>query len=244
MPQFNVIKALKKYWYLIVIALLIAIVGAHHVYESDLDPLELLRRFGYPIIIGWTFLEGETIVILAGAFSRRLALRPELIALCAFCGSFISDQLMFSLGKYKGKAVLGYFPSLAKNMDKAAGLLKKYDTALILGFRFVYGVRNVTPILLGISQVSHLKFFILNLIGAAIWAVSFTAGGFYMREAFMGVMHQVGHIAAYVLVGVVVLAAAFVFWRKRVAAIKEKKAARAAEAVEPDTLAERHSTEK
>lgn len=195
-------------------------------YHSDKSPEELLRRYGYLVILIWTFFEGETIVIVAGALSVRVGLEPWLIALCAFVGSFLSDQLMFSLGKYKGKAVLNYFPGLAKNTDRAARLLKKYDTILILGFRFVYGVRNVTPILLGISQVSHLKFFTLNLIGALIWAASFTAGGYYLREAFLTIMYQVGHIAAYVIAGVIVLALVLIFWRKRAAARKEKKAAR------------------
>lgn len=192
MPHFNVVTLFKKYWYLLVLVLIAAAVGAHHAYESDLEPLDLLRRFGYPIIIGWTFLEGETIVILAGAFSRRLALRPELIALCAFCGSFASDQLMFSLGKYKGPVLLKNFPRLGSNIDRAARLFKKYDTALILGFRFVYGVRNVTPILLGISGVSHKKFFFLNFIGAAVWAVSFTYGGLYLGKAFIKAVEHFG----------------------------------------------------
>ena len=77
----------------------------------------LLEQWGYLIIIGWTFLEGETIVIVAGFLASQdyLTLNPWLIALCAFCGSFFSDQLMFSLGKYKGEAVLKRFPRLAKN---------------------------------------------------------------------------------------------------------------------------------
>lgn len=192
MPQFNAFRVFKKYWWVLLLALLAAAFAAHHAYEGDLDPMELLRSFGYPIIIGWTFLEGETIVILAGAFSRRLDLSPELIALSAFLGSFASDQLMFSLGKYKGQAMLKRFPRLGSNIDRAARLFKKYDTILILGFRFVYGVRNVTPILLGISGVSHKKFFILNFIGAAVWAVSFTYGGLYLGKAFVRAVEHFG----------------------------------------------------
>lgn len=213
MPHFYAFKLFKKYWYLLVLALIATIVGAHHVYEADLDPFELLRRFGYPIIICWTFLEGETIVILAGAFSRRLGLHPGLIALCAFCGSFASDQLMFSLGKYKGSALLKNFPRLGGNIDRAAKLFKKYDTALILGFRFVYGVRNVTPILLGISGVSHKKFFILNFIGAAVWAVSFTYGGLYLGKAFIKAVEHFGK--GFLLFLLLLLLAAAIIWLLR-----------------------------
>lgn len=206
---------LRKYWYLVLLALVILGVAGYLLYHSDKDPLELLRRYGYFVILGWTFLEGETIVVIAGWVSASVGLKPWLIALCAFIGSFCSDQLMFSLGKYKGKAILDYFPRIARNMDKAAALFKKYDTALILGFRFVYGVRNITPIMLGISGVSHRKFFVLNFIGAGVWAVTFTYGGVFAGKTFMHVMNSVGHGIFYCILAVIVLAGLIWYFRAR-----------------------------
>ena len=207
----ELIAALRKRWYfaLLAAAAVAGIVYLIHNYNLD-DALALLGRYGYRVILIWTFLEGETIVILAGMFSKKLNLDPWLIALCAFCGSFLSDQLMFSLGKYLGKPVLRYFPRIGKNLDKAARLFEKYDTILILGFRFVYGVRNVTPILLGISGVSHVKFFLLNFIGAGIWALSFSFGGLYVGELFMNIMGIVGHGIFYAIL--VALALAGLIW--------------------------------
>lgn len=166
---------------------------------------DIVRNYGYYGILLLTFLEGETIVIIAGFMSASIGLDPTLIALSAFCGSFTSDQLMFSLGKYKGEAVLKHFPRIARNADRASVLFKKYDTALILGFRFVYGVRNVTPIMLGISGVSHLKFFALNFIGASVWALAFTYGGVYIGDVFSEYMHSMGHGIFYALAAVAVI---------------------------------------
>lgn len=170
---------------------------------SDLE--DLLRLYGYHAIVFLTFLEGETIVIIAGILAAKGMLNPWVIALCAFAGSFTSDQIMFSLGKYKGVSLINRFPRLGRNVDQAARLLKKYDTALILGFRFVYGVRNVTPILLGVSGVSHRKFFILNFIGAAVWAAAFTAGGYFSGKMFGHIMERIGHTAVYAIGGLAVI---------------------------------------
>ena len=175
--------------------------------SQDLETL--LKAYGYYAIGILTFLEGETIVIIAGVFASKGMLNPYYIALCAFTGSFISDQVMFSLGKYKGSSILEKFPRIAKNVDNAARLLKKYDTYLILGFRFVYGVRNVTPILLGISGVSHMKFFVLNFIGAAVWAASFTAGGFFFGKIFEHAMASIGHSALYIIGGLIAVGALY-----------------------------------
>lgn len=211
----ELLAALRKRWYFVLLAVAVVAGAVWAVHAYDLDPRTMLSRYGYKVVLIWTFLEGETIVILAGMFAEKLHLDPWLIAFYAFCGSFLSDQVMFSLGKYKGESVLRYFPRVARNVDKAGRLFKKYDTILILGFRFVYGVRNVTPILLGISGVSHLKFFILNFIGATVWALSFSFGGFYAGRAFMKIMGLVGHGIFYALLAALVAGGLIWFIRAR-----------------------------
>lgn len=205
---------LRRHWYILPAAVLVAAVIGLLIFSSGKDPAELLAEWGYLIIIVWTFLEGETIVILAGMTAASVGLEPHYIALSAFCGSFASDQVMFTLGKYKGESVLNAFPRIAANMDKAKRLLQKYDTAMILGFRFIYGVRNVTPIMLGISGVSRKKFFLLNAVGAGVWALTFTYGGHYAGQAFKHLMERVGHGILYVLLA---LAAVLIVWRVRAA---------------------------
>ena len=223
MDKQRLLTVLRKYWYLVLLlAGGLGILG-YVIYNSGKDPIALLREYGYFVILIWTFLEGETIVIVAAWASPSTGMDPWLIALCAFSGSFLSDQIMFSLGKYKGEAVLSYFSHIARNLDKAASLFKKYDTALIIGFRFVYGVRNITPIMLGISGVSHKKFFLLNFIGAAAWAVTFTYGGLYVGKTFMHLMDTVGHGILYVLL-VLIAGAAALWYFRAYQAVKAAKA--------------------
>lgn len=237
---------LKKRWY---IALLFALIVAALVYQfrhsgidlSSPDALkQIVRNYGYYGILLLTFLEGETIVIIAGFMSASVGMDPKLIALSAFCGSFTSDQLMFSLGKYKGADVLKYFPRIARNADKASVLFKKYDTALILGFRFVYGVRNVTPIMLGISGVSHLKFFALNFIGASVWAMAFTYGGVYIGDVFSEYMHHMGHGIFYVLAAIAVIGGGIWYLRSH----RSTKTAMKVAGVSKDSLKEKQKKEE
>ncbi len=192
---------------------------------SNVDWPSLLQTYGYWAILIGTFLEGETIVILAGILVASGQMSFEGVAACAFIGSSLSDQLMFSLGKYKGNALLSRFPRLNKNRERAARLLQKYDTLLILGFRFVYGIRNVTPILLGLSHIRHLRFLVLNLLGALIWAVSFTGAGYYFGHAIEHVLRLFGLTMLFVIVGVALLSALVLFIvRRRKAAAPEPPA--------------------
>ena len=180
-----------------------------------LDPLVLLHDYGYLTILIWTFLEGETVVIIAGVLAQQGYMDPKFIAICAFCGSCTSDQLMFLLGKCKGPAVLSRFPKLARNAERAERLIRSYETPLILVFRFVYGVRNVTPIMLGINRVNHLKFLMLNLIGAGVWALTFTWGGFFFGKLFEEFMQEASHAAFYILAAAAVIAGLIWYIRQR-----------------------------
>ena len=179
------------------------------------DPYELLHTYGYWTILIWTFLEGETVVIIAGILASQGYLDPKLIAICAFCGSVSIDQLMFLLGKYKGRAALDRFPKLAKRAERAERLVRKYETVLILSFRFIYGVRNVTAIMLGINRVNHLKFLLLNIIGAAVWATAFTYGGYFLGALFEKIIHDASLAILYTLGAAAVLGTLIWYIRQR-----------------------------
>ena len=187
------------------------------------DLVELLQTYGYVALLVGTFLEGETIVIIAGFLAQQGYLSPPLIALCAFCGSVTSDQLMFLLGRKKGISIIKRFKRLEKNVDKATRLMARYETPLILGFRFIYGVRNITPILMGVSGVSHVKFLVLNVIGGAVWAVSFTMAGYFFGHAVTAFLEAVPHAGRYFLGGLFVVIVGVWFWRKQRAKRLEKE---------------------
>lgn len=167
----------------------------------------------YLILLVWTFLEGETIVIIAGIAARDGHPWLPLVMLCAFCGSLCSDQLLFFLGRYKGQAFMAKRPRWQIQAEKVYRILEKHQTALILGFRFLYGMRNITPLAIGMSQVSARRFVILNIIGAAIWSVAFSYGGYLFGaalETFLKKEHKV-------MVIILLLVLATILWIVRMA---------------------------
>jgi membrane protein DedA with SNARE-associated domain len=156
--------------------------------------LENHRYLPYLILLVWTFLEGETIVIIAGIAAREGHPWLPLVMVCAFCGSLCSDQLMFFLGRYKGKAFIAKRPRWQIRAEKVYRMLEKHQTWLILGFRFLYGIRNITPLAIGMSGVSVRRFVILNIIGAAVWSISFSISGYLFgaaMETFLAKEHKI-----------------------------------------------------
>ena len=172
----------------------------------------------YPITFAWTFLEGETFVIFGGMAARMGILRVDLLIACAWLGSFCGDQVWFWLGRRYGDWVVRRFPTIGLGIDRALERAGRLGDAFILTYRFMYGIRNVASVALGMSSMPWIRFLALNFLGAGIWAVSFAMGGWLLGEVAHTIAGSAGLIAV-----VVVLIIVLVLWNltRRPAATKE-----------------------
>ena len=156
--------------------------------------VHILKEYGfllYPFISAWTFVEGETVVIVTGVLASegRFNVSVELLALAALTGSFFGDQLYYYIGRKFGSPLLKRWPKLTANIEWAFAAVNRTPALFILSFRWIYGVRNIAPFIVGIAGVPRVKYLVLNFIAAAVWAHSFAWGGWWMGrklEIWMG----------------------------------------------------------
>ena len=144
---------------------------------------QLISTYGYTAIVIGTFFEGETILVMGGFAAHLGYLNLKIVILSALLGTFIGDQLFFYIGRVKGKKFLENRPAWKLKAEKVFVLMEKHQLWLILGFRFLYGLRSVTPFLIGTSKIAPLSFLILNIIGASIWAVIIGAMGYLFGQS-------------------------------------------------------------
>lgn len=173
--------------------------------------VHVLQEYGfllYPLITAWTFVEGETVVIVTGilASEGRYNIHVELLALAALTGSFFGDQLYYYIGRKHGAPLLKRWPKLTGKVDWAFDAVNRSPAIFILSFRWIYGVRNVAPFIVGIAGVPRVKYLVLNFIAAAIWAHSFAWGGYFMGRKLE---EWLGDSKWYVLGGFLVCMIAF-----------------------------------
>ncbi len=144
---------------------------------------ELIASYGYLAVLVITFIEGETIVILAGVAARLGYLDVNWVVVTALAGSFAGDQLWFYIGRHWGPKIIAKRLSWQEGAQKVYKHLDRHQYWLILTFRFYYGLRNVTPFVCGSAGIPRLRFFTLNLIGAIVWAIAFASVGYGLGEA-------------------------------------------------------------
>lgn len=178
---------------------------------------ESILRYGYIALFVGTFLEGETILIVAGFLAHRGYLDLHWTILAAFLGSFSGDQTFYYLGRGQGIAFLKRKPDWQAKAERAFALLHRYQTAIILGFRFVYGIRNVVPFVVGASGIAPGRFFALNFVGALAWAIAFATAGFQLGATMSSLLEDLGRYERAILGGIAISALAISLWHRRLA---------------------------
>jgi membrane protein DedA with SNARE-associated domain len=164
---------------------------------------ELIKNYGYLAVLIGTFLEGETILILGGFAAHMGFLELPWVIASAIAGSFSGDQLYFYIGRHYGPKIIAKRLSWQDGAQKVYKHLHRHKNLLILSFRFFYGLRNVTPFAVGAAHISRSRFFVLNLIGAIIWAFSFGSAGYLFGEAIRLFLDDVKRYELYVLFALV-----------------------------------------
>ncbi|MBY8036489.1 DedA family protein [Vibrio fluvialis] len=154
---------------------------------------QLIADYGYLAIAVGTFFEGETILVLGGFAAHRSYLELPWVIACAFAGTLFGDQLYYYIGRIKGKQALAKRPHWEEKSRRVFELLDKHQILLILGFRFLYGLRTVTPFLIGASKVPPLSFLIFNVIGAAFWAITVGVLGYLFGNTLEIIIGDIKH---------------------------------------------------
>ena len=166
----------------------------------------LLADYGYLAVFIGCLLEGETILVLAGVAAQRGLLSLPLVVLLAFAGGTLGDQIFFFIGRRYGHALLRQSSRFAPAVQRVNTLLLRHDAWLIVGVRFMYGLRIAGPIAIGMSDVPALRFLAFNLLGAAIWAVVVTAVGYFFGQSLQWLITDLARFEEIALLVIIIVA--------------------------------------
>ena len=125
--------------------------------------MQLLSDYGYAAVFVGSLLEGETILVLAGFAAHQGYLSLPMIIGIAFVGGTLGDQIFYWLGRVAGKTLLDRLPHATARTRRVNALLLRFDAPLIVGIRFMYGLRILGPIVIGTSSVPPWRFAIFKI---------------------------------------------------------------------------------
>lgn len=149
---------------------------------------ELIKDWGYIALFAYSFGGGFVGLIVAGVLSFAGDLNIYISITVAATSNFLGDQFLFFLAR-KNK-------SYAKNMMKNYGrkialahiMMRKYGSLVVFIQKYVYGIKTLIPLAMGLTKYSSIKFTIFNIFATIVWASvvgfgSYTAGEYILSMA-------------------------------------------------------------
>lgn len=165
-----------------------------------------IARYGLLAIGIGAVVEGETVVATGGLLAHRGLLPLGGVMFAAAIGSCIADQLLFLLGRYARDSRLVRRLMASPAYSRAMALVERYPSAFIFSFRFLWGLRTVSPVALGTTSLSWKRFALLNMAAASLWAVAVTLVGYLLSISISALGAEIRAVEHYAF-AIVVLAA-------------------------------------
>jgi membrane protein DedA with SNARE-associated domain len=200
---------------------------AYNLYHAPVSGVEakfvyLMKEFGYVILFCWSILEGEVGLIMAGLLVSTGDMNLYLAIFIAGLGGFVGDQIYFYIGRYNKSFVHRKFKGQRRKFALAHLLLKKYGWPIIFVQRYMYGMRTIIPISIGLTRYSAKMFAFINIISAWCWAAITIVPVWYFGEEILELL-KIAKEYWYVAVPFALIIGGSIIYYFQQATKKEKK---------------------
>jgi membrane protein DedA with SNARE-associated domain len=168
---------------------------------------QLLGIFGLPI-------PDELLLTMAGVLIRRGELSPAATLAAAIGGCMAGITISYVLGRTVGYAAVRRITHGHEEIwARAQRWFRRFGGWLLTFGFFIPGVRHVTAIAAGTAPMDYPTFSAWTYPGAALWATTFVALGYYAGDRWREMAGDV-HAHAAVIVAAVLVVAAVGLWIK------------------------------
>ena len=163
-----------------------------------LDPSNLIDGFGAFAIIGVCFivfaetglligflLPGDTLLVITGLLTFQGVIGIDIwwVALAIGFAAFVGGEVGYLIGHKFGPRIFerkesGLFSR--KNVERTNAFFVRFGALAVVLARFVPIVRTFAPVAAGIGHMNYRKYSLYNFVGAILWGIGLTCGGYLL----------------------------------------------------------------
>ncbi|NNC24026.1 DedA family protein [Salinisphaera sp. USBA-960] len=180
---------------------------------------QFVIQYGYIAVGIGCFFEGEIAVFAGMIAAREGALMVQGVFWAALVATFIGDNVWFQVGRVFGRPALVRRPRYRRKIARVEYLVDRYGAPVIIGFRFFYGLRYVTPFVLASLGIPTWRFALYDAAGVLLWTAVISVAAYYLagaaEQALGWIQHAEIGLLATLAAGVLIAAIAVWLIRRR-----------------------------
>jgi membrane protein DedA with SNARE-associated domain len=165
----------------------------------------MLSWYTYLLVFSGIFLEGEIALITASIASQKDQLDLWIVILVALFATILVDWGVFFGSRLLGVGLYKIFPSLEQKVATSHNRFDQRPRPILFLYRFMYGFRVITLIMLGMSKVSAGRFMITSLAAITSWVTIYSILGYYLGHLVHKYFEFLDHYIWYLIIVVILL---------------------------------------
>jgi len=143
---------------------------------------ELIRDWGYIILFLYSFGGGFLALVVAGILSFSGELNIFVTILVAGAANLMGDQFLFTIARKNKSQAKQMMQKHRRKIAMAHLMMKKYGSWVIFLQKYIYGIKTLIPLAMGLTKYDYKKFFLFNIFATAIWAVLIGTASYMMGD--------------------------------------------------------------
>ncbi len=162
----------------------------------------IIAHFSYQLLFIWSIFEGEIGLAIAGYLSERSHLYLPYVIAIAIVGAVIGDTVLYLTGRLSRHKTERWLKRYETRLKRLEHWFKRYGGWVIVFERFIYGTHIPSLLMIGMSGFGFWRFFLLDLLGVAVWALTFTWLGYAFGQTVVDLLAVVQrHLSAVMIAG-------------------------------------------
>ena len=149
------------------------------------DTFRNLATYGYIGLFLYSLGGGFVALVGAGVLSFMGKMDLTVVIAVAFVANALGDVMLFYMARYQKSMMMEGLRTHRRKLALAHIMMKKNGNWIILIQKFVYGIKTLIPIAIGLTKYDFKKFAILNVFSSAVWALAFGIGSYYSGSALV-----------------------------------------------------------
>lgn len=169
-----------------------------------------IGMWGYAIIFFYSLGGGLVAIFAAGIISSGVveSINPLNIYLCilvAAVGNFIGSSILFYIARNQKAEVIKYLYKHKRKIALSHIWIKKYDFFVIFFHKYIYGIKAIIPMAIGIGKYSARKFLIYNVFASLVWAILIGGISYFMGSALKRLYDEYSNPYIFPIAGILII---------------------------------------
>ncbi len=164
---------------------------------------EFIRDWGYIALFLYSFGGGFVGLVIAGVLSYAGDLNIVACMVVAGTSNFIGDQFLFYMARTNKAYASDTMKKYGRKVALAHLLMRKYGSPVVFIQKYIYGIKTLIPLAMGLTKYSFKKFTVFNALAAVVWAIVIGGVSYLMGEIVLTYAEEYKYYGVAVILAII-----------------------------------------